>query len=68
MINYKKIKRELEDNGYVILKKFYSHKNCDLFLKRIKQYSNKDILEEVNKNFQVIEIHYILNAIHIHLN
>lgn len=48
MINYKKIRKELEDNGYVILKKFYSNKNCNLFLKKIKQYSNKDFAPIMN--------------------
>jgi len=48
MINYKKIKSEFENKGYIILKKFYSHKNCGLFLKRIKQYSDKDFSPIMN--------------------
>ena len=57
------MKRELEDNGYVILKKFYSRKNCDLFLKRIKQYSNKDFAPIMNPDREEFLISQSLNKI-----
>ena len=48
MINYKKIKKAFEKNGYLILKNFYHKKKCDIFLKRIQKYANHDFAPIMN--------------------
>jgi len=48
MTNYKKIKKEFEENGYVIIKSFYPKKKCNFFLKKIKLYSDKDFSPIMN--------------------
>jgi len=48
MINNKKIKDDFNKNGFVIIKKFPTNKNCNIFLRKIKKYSNKDFSPIMN--------------------
>jgi len=48
MINYNKIRKNFETNGYMVIKNFLSKKKCNVFLKRIKKYANNDYAPIMN--------------------
>ena len=48
MVKESEIKKKFNDNGYLIIKKFFSKENCDNFLRKIKKYSNNDYAPIMN--------------------
>ncbi len=47
-----KIKKEFQDNGYVIIKNFFSKKKCEFFLKKISKYADKNFSAILNPDRQ----------------
>ena len=44
----KNIKKNFNENGYVIIKRFFSKRKCDIFLKKIEKYADKDFSAILN--------------------
>lgn len=59
----KNLKKNFEENGYLIIKSFFSKKNCNLFLKKVKNYANKDFAPIMNPDRSEFLIPQILEKI-----
>lgn len=60
MVNVKKF----ENEGYLIIKNFYSKTNCNFFLKKIKKYANQDFAPIMNPDRPEFLISQINEKIH----
>ena len=63
MINYKKVKKDFEEEGYSIIKNFYPEKKCNIFLKKIKKYANNDFAPIMNPDREEFLISQTINRI-----
>ena len=63
MIDYKKNKQNFENNGYLIIKNFYSKKKCNFFLKKITKYANNDFAPIMNPDREEFLISQTVNKI-----
>ena len=63
MINYKKVRKDFEEEVYIIIKNFYSKKNCNFFLKKIKKYANNDFAPIMNPDREEFLISQTINRI-----
>ena len=63
MINYKKIRKDFEEDGYTIIRNFYSKKKCDVFLKKVKKYADNDFAPIMNPDREEFLISQTINEI-----
>ena len=63
MINYKKVRKDFEEEGYSIIKNFYPKKKCNIFLKKIKKYANNDFAPIMNPDREKFLISQTINRI-----
>ena len=63
MINYKKIRKDFEEDGYTIIRNFYSKKKCDVFLKKVKKYADNDFAPIMNPDREEFLISQTINRI-----
>ena len=63
MINYKKIRKDFEEDGYTIIRNFYSKKKCDVFLKKVKKYADNDFAPIMNPDREEFLITQTINRI-----
>lgn len=63
MTAIKNLKNRFNENGYLIIKNFYSKKKCDNFLKVIKKYANSEYAPIMNPDRAEFLIPQIMNKI-----
>ena len=63
MINYKEIRKDFEEDGYTIIRDFYSKKKCDVFLKKVKKYADNDFAPIMNPDREEFLISQTINRI-----
>ena len=59
----KNIKNFFDDNGYVVIKKFFSPKQCDQFLKKITPLANKEYAPIMNPDREDFLITQVLDKV-----